>query len=121
VQQPSWRASAALELNHLSCLCSLAVTPDLMLMWMVEGVDYWKDHVSDAGTMTVPAAAQDWLRRMQETVAAVMQAAVDVQVPVSVTPAAGLRLLAARVCLMQSVAPRSHQSLQDAAYEEMTL
>ncbi len=92
-----------------------------MLMWMVEGVDYWKDHVSDAGTMTVPAAAQDWLRRMQETVAAVMQAAVDVQVPVSVTPAAGLRLLAARVCLMQSVAPRSHQSLQDAAYEEMTL
>ena len=84
-----------------------------MLMWMVEGVDCWSDHVPEAGTMTVPAAAQDRLRHVQETVAAV-----GVQVPVSVTPAAGLRLLAARVRLMQSVAPCL---LQEAAYEELTL
>lgn len=79
------------------------------------------DHVSDAETVTVPAAAQDWLRHMQETVAAVMQAAVDVQVPVSVTVAAGLILLAAHVRLMQSVAPCFQQSCLDAAYEELTL
>jgi len=78
-----------------------------MLMWMVEGVDCWNDHMSQAGEMTVPAAAQDWLRRVQETVAAVMQAAVEVQVTVSVTPAAGLRPLAAHVCLMLPVAPHS--------------
>ena len=78
-----------------------------MLMWMVEGVHCWNDHVSEADTTTVPAAAQDWLWRMQETVAAVMQAAVDVQLTVSVTPAAGLRPLAAHVCLMLPVAPQS--------------
>ncbi len=90
-------------------------------MWMVEGVDCWSDHVSEAGTISVPAAAQDWLRRVQETVAAVMQAAVDVRVPVSVTPAAGLRLLAAHVYLMQPVAPCLQQSQQQAACEELTL
>jgi hypothetical protein len=77
-----------------------------MLMWMVEGVGCWNNHMSQAGEMTVPAAAQDW-GCMHETVAAVMQAAVEVQVTVSVTPAAGLRPLAAHVCLMLPVAPHS--------------
>ena len=89
-------------------------------MWMVEGVDCLNDHVSEAGTMTVPAAAaHDWLKHMQETVAAAMEAAVDVQVPVSVTPAAGLRLMAAHVCLMLPAAPHLQRSRQAAAYEEL--
>ena len=88
-----------------------------MLMWMGEGVDCWSDYVSEDGRMTVPSTAQDWLRRVQETVAAVMQAAMGVQVPVSVTPAAGLRLLDAHVPLMQSVTPHPQQS----RHEELTV